>query len=191
MIIIGPSGELEYQFYGTDTVHAAQNTQDSVFTILSSFVYSYYTIIDVPESGIFDLYLEFNNPSGSITIPLSGYFVYNETEDEILEMEPEVFEAAQEQPDPATNLDVTSVSSDGGGLEWEASISTNIDFYRLYISTTDGGPYTLHEDNIFGLSTLVSGLSADTYYFVVRAVNIGGYESQNSNQEQIVVIGGP
>lgn len=66
-------------------------------------------------------------------------------------------------------------------LNW--SVITNATTYKIYISTTQGGPYTFYygvNGNI--QNKPVTGLvNGTTYYFVVVAINSSG-ESENSNE---------
>ena len=69
-------------------------------------------------------------------------------------------------------------------LTWTASTSTGVTGYRVYRSTTAGGPYTeVTTAPVTGTSftdQIVQG--GLTYYYVVRAVDSGGNQSGNSNQ---------
>jgi hypothetical protein len=75
-------------------------------------------------------------------------------------------------------------------LSWVASTSQNVAGYNVYKGTTSGGPFTTKLN-----SSLVTGTSfvdpavqaAQTYYYVVRAVDASGNSSVDSNVAQAVV----
>lgn len=75
-------------------------------------------------------------------------------------------------------------------LAWSASKSRDVTSYRIYISRTSGGPYTLLSSvsatspHVFVDTTLASG---QTYFFVITAVNFLGKESSYSNQGTAVI----
>ena len=66
---------------------------------------------------------------------------------------------------------------------------TDLDGYFIYYGTTPGGPYPivveLTDETL--TSTVITGLVADTYYFVATAYNIPGVESQYSNEATKIV----
>jgi hypothetical protein len=69
-------------------------------------------------------------------------------------------------------------------LNWTASTSTNVVGYRIYRSTTAGGPYTaVNATPVSGTSyvdhTVRGGL---TYYYIARSVDSAGAESVDSNE---------
>lgn len=87
---------------------------------------------------------------------------------------------------PAPPAALTATPGKGKGtisLKWNPSTSAGITQYRVYRSTTSGGPYSLRAT--LGSSTAFndSGLSPKTtYYYVVTALNGNGLESGYSNQ---------
>jgi hypothetical protein len=73
-------------------------------------------------------------------------------------------------------------------LAWDASTSSNISGYKVYVGTasrTYGTPVSI--GNL--TSYTVSSLTAGTYYFTVTAVNASGYESGYSNEVTTTVSG--
>ena len=76
-------------------------------------------------------------------------------------------------------------------LNWDASVSTDVAFYRVYRGTVSGGPYSLLTSNIKGTAYTDSSVqSGNTYYYVTAAVDTAGIESIFSN-EMASVIPGP
>jgi hypothetical protein len=73
-------------------------------------------------------------------------------------------------------------------LNWTASPSANVG-YRIYRSTTLGGPYTaLNQTPVTGTSYVDSTVRGGvTYYYVARAVDSSGTESSNSNEAPAAV----
>lgn len=95
-------------------------------------------------------------------------------------------EASASEPAPVPNVptSLTATASDGGStLNWLApSTGPTPTSYKVYRSTTTGGPYTLLQSGITGLTLGDSGLTdGTTYYYVVTALN-HTTESQYSNQ---------
>jgi hypothetical protein len=81
--------------------------------------------------------------------------------------------------------------SDGGSptghtvaLSWERSKSPNLAGYRVYRSTTSGGPYTVLTTSLVSSTdyTDASVQNGATYYYVARAVDQEGIESVASNE---------
>ncbi len=89
-------------------------------------------------------------------------------------------------PTPPTGL---SALADAGaiGLGWDV---TTGDYYNVYRSTVNGGPYTLLADHqpiglaLYSDNTVVAGT---TYYYVVTRV-VGGLESGYSNQASATAL---
>lgn len=68
-------------------------------------------------------------------------------------------------------------------LNWVASTSPEVIGYRIYRSSTQGGPYTLYAFGIKGVQySDTSVKSGETWYYVARAVDAQGNESVNSNE---------
>ena len=66
-------------------------------------------------------------------------------------------------------------------LQWQASPSSEIQFYSAYRSLMKGGPYSLLASAITGLGYTDSSVqSGTTYYYVVTATNSSGEESADS-----------
>lgn len=73
-------------------------------------------------------------------------------------------------------------------LSWEASVSTDVSFYRVYRGTVSGGPYSLLTSNIKSLTYTDSSVKAGTtYYYVTTAVDTTGVESTFSNEIPSVI----
>jgi len=85
-------------------------------------------------------------------------------------------------PDPPTALKVTNEASTTVSLSWTAS--AHAASYNVYQSFVSGGGYTKSNTtaitgNTFAATGLING---DTYYFVVKAVDADGNESDASNE---------
>ncbi|MFA6253273.1 MAG: putative glycoside hydrolase [Patescibacteria group bacterium] len=90
-------------------------------------------------------------------------------------------------PTAPSNLTATSTSAQVT-LAWTASSdNAAVTGYHILRASISGGPYTqINTTN--SLSYIDSNLSADTYYYVVRAYDAAANVSSNSNQAQIVII---
>lgn len=84
--------------------------------------------------------------------------------------------------DPPTSLHVTSEGSAQVALAWNSS--TDAAGYNVYSSPVSGGGCTKANTSLInGTSFTVTGLTnAQTYYFVVKAVDAAGNESDASNE---------
>jgi hypothetical protein len=68
-------------------------------------------------------------------------------------------------------------------LTWNASAAADFWCYSAYRGTTNGGPYTLLATNLTTTNfTDIAVTNNTTYYYVVTATDLIGYESTNSNQ---------
>ena len=84
-------------------------------------------------------------------------------------------------PRVPTGLAITA-NTTGTDLELTWATTANATGYKLYYSTTSGGPYTLGLTTNTASANLLSGLTSGTpYYFVVSAL-IGSVESGTSTQ---------
>jgi hypothetical protein len=74
-------------------------------------------------------------------------------------------------------------------LNWVASTSSNLAGYKVYRSSTAGGPYTLLSQSLVVGDTYtdVTVVAGQTYYYVTTAVDNTGAESAYSNQVQAVI----
>ncbi len=92
-------------------------------------------------------------------------------------------------PPVPTNLVVTAENG-LAGLSWSASPGAN--GYNVYRSTASGGPYSVIAWGVTSTSYTDTNLTgnANTYYYVVTAVNPGD-ESANSTQVSVVPFAGP
>jgi hypothetical protein len=74
-------------------------------------------------------------------------------------------------------------------LNWTVSSIPNFAFYKVYRSTTNGGPYTQIATNLtspsYTNSSLVNGTA---YYYVVTVTNTSSHESTNSAQTSATPI---
>jgi hypothetical protein len=76
-------------------------------------------------------------------------------------------------------------------LNWAANTEKDIWGYNVYRSSTSGSGYQKKNSSIWTSSSYVdSGFTAGTYYYVVTAVNINGYESSYSNEVSATLTGG-
>ncbi len=86
-------------------------------------------------------------------------------------------------PAAPTGLTGTAVSSSQIDLDWDDNSENDLDSYRLYRSTTSGGPYDLVIADLVVSACSDTGLAeSTTYYYVVTAVDTSGNESDNSNE---------
>jgi hypothetical protein len=68
-------------------------------------------------------------------------------------------------------------------LTWNASAAADFWRYSVYRSTTNGGPYPLLATNLTATNLTDNAVTnGTTYYYVVTATDLIGYESANSNQ---------
>jgi len=74
-------------------------------------------------------------------------------------------------------------------LNWTASTSPNISGYKVYVSSTSGGPYQLVTSTLIsGTNYVDTSVTAGTvYYFVCTAVDSSNTESGYSNEAQATV----
>jgi hypothetical protein len=73
-------------------------------------------------------------------------------------------------------------------LGWQASPSSDIQFYSAYRSLNSGGPYALLASAITALGYTDSSVqSGTTYYYVVTATNASGEESADSAEVSAIV----
>ena len=91
-------------------------------------------------------------------------------------------------PAAPTNLNAT-----GGvnqvSLTWNASSATDFAFYSLYRSTTSGSNYSLIASNLASPSKLDTSVSVGvTYYYVITATDLVGYESGFSGETSAVPL---
>ena len=67
-------------------------------------------------------------------------------------------------------------------LNWSASTSPNVSYYKVYRGTVNGGPYTRLATNVSVTSYTDSSVqSGTTYYYVTTAVDSSGVESGYSD----------
>jgi Glycosyl hydrolase catalytic core/Ricin-type beta-trefoil lectin domain-like len=83
-------------------------------------------------------------------------------------------------PDALTGLTATGDDAQVT-LTWTASNNSDLSYYRVYRSTTPGGPYTLVSGNLTTVSFSNTGLqNGISYHYVVTATDLTGYESEQS-----------
>lgn len=84
-------------------------------------------------------------------------------------------------PDPATNLTVDSSTNEKADLSWDASPSSDVAGYNVYVD--DGTGFSKHNTSLItSLSYSVTGLTnGDSYDFYVKAEDTSGNESSASN----------
>lgn len=88
-------------------------------------------------------------------------------------------------PAPVTSLVVstsTPATDNSITLSWTASTGPNLSYYNVYVATQAGGPYQKNNSsNVTGTSYTLTGLQADTtYYMVVKGVNTSAVEGNAS-----------
>jgi hypothetical protein len=104
---------------------------------------------------------------------------------------PSAFSRDRTPPARPTGLKATAVSSSQINLGWAANTDRDLSYYRVYRSTSSGGPYTRIASNITAIQYSSTGLAADTtYYYVVTAVDTSGNESGYSNQASAKTLPG-
>jgi carboxypeptidase T len=75
------------------------------------------------------------------------------------------------------------------GLSWTAASGATL--YRVYRATASGGPYTMIQTNLTGMSFIDTGLTnGTTYYYVVTGTN-GAGEGPNSNEASVTPVAPP
>jgi Glycosyl hydrolase catalytic core/Ricin-type beta-trefoil lectin domain-like len=83
-------------------------------------------------------------------------------------------------PDALTDL-TAAAGNTQVTLTWTASSSSDLSYYRVYRSTTPGGPYTLVSGNLTSASFTNTALqNGIIYYYTVTATDLTGYESVQS-----------
>jgi hypothetical protein len=83
-------------------------------------------------------------------------------------------------PDALTGL-TTTAGDTQVTLTWTASTNPDFSFYKVYRSTTPGGPFSLVSGNLTGTSFTNTALTNGTvYYYTVSATDLTGYESVQS-----------
>jgi hypothetical protein len=88
----------------------------------------------------------------------------------------------------SVSASITVLPPHSVSLNWDASTSTNVAFYKIYRGTLSGGPYSVLTSNVkattYTDSTVQSG---GIYYYVTSAVDTAGTESILSNELQSVI----
>lgn len=85
-------------------------------------------------------------------------------------------------PSQVTSLTVTTVSSSQLNLSWNANAEPDLKNYKVYRSTTSGGPYTLIASPTANSYPDTGLTAATTYYYVVSAVDTTGNEGLKSGE---------
>lgn len=110
------------------------------------------------------------NGLGAAVIPLySGYSVV---------MDP---------PTRPTNLMFNQQISNEWLLSWDDVPGNDLDYYSIYISDTESGPFEMIYNYLENPSYLFKAPDFGTYYFKVSAVDIDGFESQHSEAFEAVI----
>ncbi len=101
----------------------------------------------------------------------------------------------EQNPPDAPLLTTANLNDYNVSLEWEPSEAIDVSGYYVYYGTKQGGPYNgtasvLGEDSPVDIGTLTStqlaGLYKDsTYYFVIKAIDRCGNESEYSNEMEL------
>jgi hypothetical protein len=95
-------------------------------------------------------------------------------------------------PSPPSGL--TAVAGNGMvNLDWADNGEADLDGYRVYRSTTDGGPYSELTGSPIPASSYPdsTALNGTTYYYVAPAVDMSGNESGYSSQVSATPAPGP
>jgi hypothetical protein len=96
----------------------------------------------------------------------------------------------------ATNSPTVSLSGTGVqavahsvDLTWTASTSSGVAGYNIYRGTTTGGPYSIVDSAPVAADDFTDSTvqSAQTYFYVVRAIDGSGTESANSAEVQAII----
>ena len=94
-------------------------------------------------------------------------------------------------PAPPSGL----IATPGAGqvtLDWLANTEPDLVGYNIYRSTSSGGPYAQAGGLVSTTSFTDTAVTAGTtYYYVVRAVDISGNESGNSNEASAIPLDPP
>jgi len=86
---------------------------------------------------------------------------------------------------PAAPSGVSATAGDGTVLlDWNNNIEPDVNGYNVYRSTTPGGPYTMLNGALLGISNYTdnSVTNGTSYYYVVTATDTSLNESANSGQ---------
>ena len=85
-------------------------------------------------------------------------------------------------PSAVTNVQAV-VGNQTVALTWNTSAAADFWRYSVYRSTTNGGPYSLIATNLTSTNLTDNAVTNNTtYFYVVTATDLIGYESTNSNQ---------
>jgi uncharacterized protein (DUF2237 family) len=98
---------------------------------------------------------------------------------------------------PTAPTDLTATATPGAiVLSWTASedVTSGVKLYKIYRGTTSGGPYTVigtvnHPTTTY-TDTTVGPVAGITYYYIVRAVDFAGLESDPSNEASATTVPG-
>lgn len=83
-------------------------------------------------------------------------------------------------PPPAPRYAAASVGQDGVHIRWERVVDRDLAGYNIYRSDIPTGVFTRVNDRLVHGLTFVDPLGRPRYYYVVRAVDGSGNESQSS-----------
>ena len=73
-------------------------------------------------------------------------------------------------------------------ISWDASLSRNVAYYKVYRATVNKGPYDLVGTNITSTTYVDSTVQPGvTYYYVTTTVSMAGLESAFSNEFKCVI----
>ncbi len=87
---------------------------------------------------------------------------------------------------------VATVSNDDVSLDWADNGEQDLAGYRVFRGTTPGGPYAAIGPALIGPSAYADlDLQPGTYYYVVSAVDAGGFESARSSQVSATILPPP
>jgi hypothetical protein len=85
-----------------------------------------------------------------------------------------------------------TVGSLSATITWQGSDSRDLQGYHIFLATTSGGPYTKLNGAVHPASSpkqwQLTGLGLQTYYVVLKAVDIAGNQSAYSTQVSFVPL---
>jgi fibronectin type 3 domain-containing protein len=84
---------------------------------------------------------------------------------------------------PAAPTGLVAVAGDGEvSLSWDANGESDLSGYKVYRSTTSGGPYTEIADVVANAYMDAAVVNGTTYYYVVTAYDTSLNEGDNSSE---------
>ncbi|MBC2579699.1 lamin tail domain-containing protein [Clostridium sp. DJ247] len=121
-----------------------------------------------------------------------GFFAEVDSNDGSSSLQPQPNGGIDLQYQPYISPAVTSATGGSGSVTVSFNTAQDVDYYNLYRSTVNGGPYTLAKTNIpdSNNSWTDTGLTGGTTYYYVMTSVINGIESGYSNQVSAIPTSG-